>query len=249
MVAAASQAGIGQFTFTEHVFHLTDAIATSTYLRGCAKRWSEGPGITTPAYLEAARKAGERYPEVAVMVGVEFDFVPEEPELAEHTRVQTQAHPWDVVLGSVHVLKGDRSIFESTEELSPAEAWADYHARLVALVESGLFDVVTHPLRLIASKLEPPGDLADRLDELAEAAASAGVAIEINGSDLRIARPLVEQLVVAVARRNAPVSLGSDAHRPRTVGSVLPAIDLLRAAGVREAVGFVGRVARAEPLA
>ena len=249
MVAAAAAAGIGKFAFAEHVFHLTDAIAANRYLVACAERWSEGPGITVASYLAAARAAGERHPEVAVTVGVEFDFVPEVAGLADHTRELTQAQPWDLILGSVHALADDRSIFESTDEISPEEAWTDYHARLLAAVESGLFDVVTHPLRLVASKLEPPADLPDRLDELAGAAAAVGVALEVNGSDLRLAQPLVEQLIAAVARRGAPVSLGSDAHRPRNVGSVLLAVELLRAAGVREAMGFERRVARSELLA
>ena len=248
MVAAAAAVGIERFAFAEHVFHFTDAIETNAYLRECAERWSEGPGTTIQEYFAAARASGERLPEVAVAVGVEFDFVPENPALAEHARDLTKAHPWDVVLGSVHVLTGDRSIFRHTDEISPAEAWSDYHARLLASVESGLFDVITHPLRLIASKLESPADLPDRLDELAEAAANSGVAIEVNGSDLRLAQPLVEQLIAAIARRHAPLSLGSDAHRPRTVGSVLPALDLLRAAGIREALSFERRVAKAEPL-
>ena len=249
MVAAAAAAGIGQFAFAEHVFHLTDAIETNRYLADCAVRWSEGPEITVAGYLAAVGAADRRHPEVAVTVGIEFDFVPEVEGLADHTRELTLAHPWDVTLGSVHALADDRSIFESTDEVAPEEAWADYHGRLLAAVGSGLFDVVTHPLRLVASKLEPPADLPDRLDELAGAAASAGVALEVNGSDLRLARPLVEQLIAAVARRGAPVSLGSDAHRPRNVGSVLPAIELLRAAGISEALCFERREAKAEPLA
>ena len=47
--------------------------------------------------------------------------------------------------------------------------------------------------------------------------------------------PSSSQLLCAsIARAGAPVSLGSDAHRPRRVGAVLGGIDLLRAAGVRE---------------
>ena len=64
-------------------------------------------------------------------------------------------------------------------------------------------------------------DLAGRLDRLAELAAARDVALEINGSDVRVYPELVQLLCESIARAGAPVSLGSDAHRPHRVGSVL----------------------------
>ena len=55
---------------------------------------------------------------------------------------------------------------------------------------------------------------------------------------MRVYPELVELLCASIARAGAPVSLGSDAHRPHRVGAVLDGLELLRAAGVREAVAF-----------
>ena len=115
-------------------------------------------------------------------------------------------------------------------------------------VEHGGYDVVTHPLRLAVSRPEVPRDLARRLDRLAELAAAADVALEVNGSDVRVYPELVQLLCESIARAGAPVSLGSDAHRPHSVGAVLRGIELLRAAGVRSAVAFERRARRDYPL-
>jgi histidinol-phosphatase (PHP family) len=142
------------------------------------------------------------------------------------------------VIGSVHCLTGDHSIFDPSIPLSSDEAWDDYLARICAAVEHGGFAVVTHPVRLAVSFPDPPADLARRLDRIAELAAANDVALEVNGSDIRTFPELVELLCASIARAGALVSLGSDAHRPRRVGAVLEGLALLRAAGVHEAVAF-----------
>jgi histidinol phosphatase-like PHP family hydrolase len=98
------------------------------------------------------------------------------------------------------------------------------------------------------SRPEVPGDLGQRLDRLAELAAAADVALEINGSDVRVYPELVQLLCESIARAGAPVSLGSDAHRPHSVGAVLPGVEWLRAAGVHQAVAFERRSRRDIPL-
>ena len=109
--------------------------------------------------------------------------------------------------------------------LSAAAAWDDYFARLGDAVEHGGYDVVTHPVRLAVSRPEVPADLAERLDRLAELAAASDTALEVNGSDVRGYPELVQLLCESIGRAGAPVSLGSDAHRPRRVGGVLGGVD------------------------
>jgi histidinol phosphatase-like PHP family hydrolase len=90
--------------------------------------------------------------------------------------------------------------------------------------------------------------MARRLDRLADLAAAADVALEVNGSDVRVYPELVQLLCESIARAGAPLSLGSDAHRPHSVGAVLRGIDAVRAAGVRSAVAFERRERRDYPL-
>ena len=83
-------------------------------------------------------------------------------------------------------------------------------------------------MRLAQSQPDAPAFVAARLDDLAEAAARADVALEINGTDLERRPDLVQLLVDACARHSTPVSLGSDAHRPQKAGRVRAAVPLLR---------------------
>ena len=114
---------------------------------------------------------------------------------------------------------------------------------------TGGYDVVTHPVRLAVSHPQPPADLPERLDRLAELAAANDVALEVNGSDVRGYPQLVQLLCESIARAGAPVSLGSDAAPPAPRrGGAGRRSTLLRAAGVRSAVAFERGRRRDVPL-
>ena len=162
--------------------------------------------------------------------------------------VAAHADEWDVILGSVHCLTGDHSIFDSVHAAVRAAAWDDYFERLGDAVEHGGYDVVTHPLRLAVSRPEVPGDLA-RASTGWPSSPRPRRALEVNGSDVRVYPELVQLLCESIARAGAPVSLGSDAHRPHGVGAVLAGIDL-PARGGRAQRGRVRapRAARLPPV-
>ena len=103
-------------------------------------------------------------------------------------------------------------------------------------------------MRLAQSHPDAPPFVATRLGELAETAARADVALEVNGTDLERRPDLVEILVDACARHATAVSLGSDAHRPQKAGRVRAAIPLLRRAGIDRIVAFELRNRIAVPL-
>jgi histidinol phosphatase-like PHP family hydrolase len=250
MLRAAEAAGLAGFAFTEHVFHLEEAREASRYL---GTRWDgelEGPPIGVEQYLSEIAAAARAVPAVAVTVGLELEHWPDDPSVGQVQVGLLAAHAdaWDLVLGSVHCLRGDHSIFDPSLPLSADEAWDDYFERLEDAVEHGGYDVVTHPVRLAVSIPEVPADLAARLDRLAALAAASDVALEVNGSDVRVYPELVRLLCESIARARAPVSLGSDAHRPHRVGAVLDGVELLRAAGVRHAVAFERGRRRDVPL-
>jgi histidinol-phosphatase (PHP family) len=246
MMRAAEGAGLAGFAFTEHIFHLDEARAASRYL---GTRWDgelEGPPVGVGRYLGEIAAAQEAVPAVAARVGLELEHWPDDPRvrIVQDAFVAAHAGDWDLILGSVHCLTGDHSIFDASIPLSAEAAWDDYLARLADAIEHGGYDVVTHPVRLAVSRPDVPADLARRLDHLAELAAAGDTALEVNGSDVQVFPELVQLLCESIARAGAPVSLGSDAHRPHRVGAVLPGVELLRAAGVRRAVAFEGRARR-----
>jgi histidinol phosphatase-like PHP family hydrolase len=250
MLRAAEAAGLASFAFTEHVFHIEEARAASSYL---GTRWDgelEGPPIGVEQYLSEIAAAAAAVPAVPVTAGLELEHWPDDPRVREvqEAFVAERAGTWDIVLGSVHCLRGDISIFDTSMPLAGDEAWDDYLARLGDAVEHGGYDVVTHPVRLAVTRPETPPDLAARLDRLAERAAASDTALEVNGSDVRFMPELVQLLCASIGRAGARVSLGSDAHYPRRVGGVLDGVEWLRAAGVRSAVAFERRRRRDVPL-
>jgi histidinol-phosphatase (PHP family) len=237
MVDAAVAAGVGRLTFTEHVFHIEEARALSPYI---ATRFApEGPPLPHADYLARIEEAGRDAP-IPVRAGIELDVRAEDARLEEATeafRARFEAS-WDIVIGSVHVISGDLSIDGAPTGADPQLAWRDYLDRLIAAVESRRYDVVSHPVRLAVTVPEVPAFVADGLDALAAAAAGSDVALEANGSDLVHRTDLVELLVRACVRHGAPISLGSDAHRPAHAGVALGYEDLLAEWGVAAVVGF-----------
>ena len=238
MVAAAEAAGLSDIVFSEHNFHLHEARAAIPYL---AARWTpEGPPLSVGEYVGAVREAGARA-SVNVLLGLEVDVRPEDPQFEAASDAFTATRDdWDVVLGSVHTMSDDVSVQDEPVAMSPDEAWADYLGRVKVAAASGRFDIISHPIRLGFSVPGIPDAVPGMLGELADIAAGAGVALEVNGSDLRRRPDLVELLVDVLARHEAPISLGSDAHLPGAVGFVRGVVPMLRARGVER----IARVAR-----
>jgi histidinol phosphatase-like PHP family hydrolase len=120
--------------------------------------------------------------------------------------------------------------------------------RLVLAASSHRFDVISHPIRLGNSVPGIPDVIPGLLEDLAHVAAREHVALEVNGSDLRRRPDLVHVLLDALAKHDAPVSLGSDAHLPRSVGGVRGVIPMLRARGIARVARFERRQMELVPL-
>jgi HisJ family histidinol phosphate phosphatase len=246
MVAAAERAGISDLDFSEHNFHLDEVREAIPYL---VERWTpEGPPLPMAEYVEQVR-AADAETTVNVLLGLEMDVRPEDPAFERASDAVTATRDdWDVVLGSVHTLSDDVSVQEEEIAMSPDEAWADYAERLIVAASSHRFDVISHPIRLGNSVPGIPDPVPGLLEDLVRVAARENVALELNGSDLRRRPDLIEVYVDALAKHGAPVSLGSDAHLPRSVGSIRGAIPLLRARGIERVARFRQRQMELVPL-
>jgi len=246
LAAAEASPVVGEIAFTEHVFNFDEARRELPELRRYGPEG--GRSIAYGDYLEMLDAVRERAG-VAVRVGIELDALPDddsyEARLAGFRAGRERR--WDVVLGSVHQLS-DGSDVQGQPDLSTEDAWDDYLAQLGRAVTSGRYDVVTHPVRLGVGVAGRPSRLDEGLRRLAGLATEADVALEINGGDLRRRPDLVHELVDACARERTTVSLGSDAHRPHSVGSVAGALPLLREAGITHAARFERRERTLVPL-
>ena len=252
MVRAAEAAGLAGFAFTEHIFHLDEPRVASRYL---GTRWDgelEGPPIGVDRYLAEIAAAAQAVPAVSVgsRPGARA-LARRSPRARGAGRIRRGAFGrlgHDPRLGA---LPDRRSLDLRLDD-------ADLDCRMPGTITSraspmpwrtGGYDVVTHPLRLAVSRPEVPRDMARRLDHLADLAAAADVALEVNGSDVRVYPELVQLLCESIARAGAPLSLGSDAHRPHSVGAVLRRPGLGACGGPAQRGGVrAPRAARLPPL-
>jgi histidinol-phosphatase (PHP family) len=242
--AAARRAGMPFLTFTDH------APAPCGYDAKHRMLLDQFPDYAAQVAV-LRESAGDGF---AVRFGIEADYY---AGYADFLPDWLAAHPFDVVIGSVHYIEDwgfdnpDKiSLWDSVDR---REAWRLYFVLIERLAATGLYDVVGH--------LDLPKKFGHRIadaDMRALAApaldriAAAGMTVEINTSGLR--NPAAElypsPLLLAMARaRGIPICFGSDAHQPAQVGYAFgAAVAAARAAGYTDYVQFAARRATVVPL-
>ena len=240
-VASAQRAGVDEIGFTEHVYYFkqTRSLWTVPYQ-------TERCVYDLEPYVEAVVYARGRG--LPVKLGLEVDYV---PGREDETRELLAPYPWDYLLGSVHFIDGLGVDGEPRllDEVGVDEAWRLYFETLAAAARSGLFDSLSHPdlVKIFGARAD-----AFAYDEIADAIAEAGVAVEVSTAGLR--KPVRElyphpDFLAACRARGVPVTLGSDAHSPDLVGRDFDrARELLRSAGYETVTVFEQRRGRQEPL-
>lgn len=240
MLARAAKLGIREYAVTEHIFQLNEGHPLFPQIP------PEGARIAREWYVATVPKRGAYYG-VDVRLGLEVDFV---PGLEAAVQQVLDGVAWDVLLGSVHEIDGF-DLFESSPD-SPEHGetlWRRYVELLTAAARSGMFDVITHPVRNTLLNEHVPADIDELLDELTQHAARGQVAIELNGEDTESWPQHVQRLANACARNRCAISFGSDAHGPRRIGrGMQQAMEIAVDAGVTHAVSFRQRERRLVPL-
>ena len=211
MVQTAREKGLRVFGLSEHIFQMSEMRQTLGHLR------LEGPPLSFATYRAEAQAAAERS-EFDMRLGLEVDFIPGKNEQI-HAAIQQYA--WDFLIGSIHEVDG--LVFESPDlswEREEGEAlWLRYMALLREAVNSGYFQVVSHPVRMARQNPHVPASLDEQLERLAADATARNVALELNGYDMKQYPDLVQRVARACARHGTPISVSSDAHRPQDIAS------------------------------
>lgn len=196
--------------------------------------------------LRQVREAAERWGgEPHIRFGVEITYqARHEAAIREHVA----GHPYDYVIGSVHVMRAD-----PLASPARAAAWcagkthrqasAAYFAEVEAAIRSGLFDTMGHldyVKRYLVDHLgpfayEPHADIYERL---LIALVESGMTLEVNSSGLRQkpAEPYPPPVVVARFRElgGERITAGSDAHLIASFGfGLADAYRAIAAAGFR----------------
>ena len=172
-------------------------------------------------YIDEIFRLRDLYPQLIIHLGFEADYIAGMEEYLLNFR---RKHGVDHFLMSIHFVTG-----------WPAGEWTfafpfgsgtirnrylDYFQTMKSGVKSGLFDAVAH-IDLIKRPRYPVCDVvSDMVDEVLDAVAEVGMAVEYNTSGLR--KPIAEafpaeDLLARIVHRSIPVCLGSDAHHPEQV--------------------------------
>lgn len=185
----------------------------------------------------ALRSAQERFPDVAIKIGIEINYHSEED--AEVARLAGR-YDLDFLIGSVHdigewVLDHPRSI-PDYDQWDLDELYQAYFRIIDAAVRSRLFSTIGH-LDLIKvfgfrSKspvlgiVEPTLRLLREFDQCVE--------INTNGWHKPIGEPYPsEEILRRCFELDIPITLSSDAHHPEQAGR-----DVARAAEIARRVGY-----------
>lgn len=225
MCEAAINAGVGTLALTNH--YELDSIL--------AGRLQPPDYEAEEAELLAAR---EKYAgKLTILRGIELGQA--YASLEESERL-LQARPYDVVLGSVHLLSNGLDFYDYRNlELSDEEfraMWEDYLGLLLKNASVSPVDVQTHityPLRYIPPERREritglPGKELEQFEPILRKLVERGIALEINTSTVRRpdARLPEPDPGLALLKRYRELggellSMGSDAHRPSDLGAGL----------------------------
>jgi histidinol-phosphatase (PHP family) len=194
-------------------------------------------------YFTQINTLKKTYPQLFISVGIEADFVPGwERELKN----LLTKYSFDFIIGSVHFLNGwgfdDPRYLSGYEGRDIDQLYQHYFETLINGIRSGLFDILGHADLIKVFGFRPSRDITPLYEQVCEAVSEVGMCVEVNTAGLR--KPVKEiypafKLLTICARKDIPVTLGSDAHRPEDVGRDLKlALDFAAKAGIKKIAIF-----------
>ncbi|MGE5674762.1 MAG: histidinol-phosphatase HisJ family protein [Mycobacterium leprae] len=218
-VEAAMAAGLAELGFSDHI--------PMYWLPGDQPDPTSAMAMSElESYVADVQRLQAQYKGFPIRLGLEADYIPGgEGELARILAL----YPWDYVIGSVHFM--DDWNFDHPAYVARYAEWdidllyRRFFDLELAAIRSGFFDIMGHLDLIKKFGHRPTGDLREIYAAVADAAAAAGVAVELSTAGLR--KPVHEyyphqQLLAECARRGVPLVLSSDAHAPGEVAWGFP---------------------------
>ena len=203
-----------------------------------------------PRYIELVEQARETFPQLAIRLGLECDFIAGNERWIEELASMAD---WDFLIGSVHYIAPGWDVdnpkhVSRFHEMPVAEIWSMYWKAYEACIRSGLFDFVAHPDLPKKFGFRPDGDLRRFYEPSIAALAEKNIAFEINTAGLR--KPIGEvypalNFLKLARAANIPLLINSDAHEPNEVAADFGKADAIaREAGYSETARFEKRTRR-----
>jgi histidinol-phosphatase (PHP family) len=185
--------------------------------------------------------------------------------LIDDARKSIEGRPYDLVIGSIHILDGmggDISSREGTpaifQRLGPRRIMEKYLDEVEFSIDCALFDVIghigiprRHGMKWLADFDMAP--FAHQVDRIARKLAKSGMALEVNASGLwqapRETFPTMDFVKRFMEYGGTKIMVGSDAHALENLGRCIPdALAMLRGIGVTEITVFTGRKPRKQKI-
>ncbi len=199
--------------------------------------------------------------DVLLKPGLEIDYIPGDQSRIE--RILNE-YNWDFILGSVHLVGkwdvGSRRRSPGFFEGRPlVEATSEYYALYKDAIETGFFDMMSHPdywrryLHQMHAEVACWEDYSDTCLEAIDTLKSYDVGVEVNTSGRRhehgVQYPIREFMVAVYDAGIGKVNIGSDSHLPEHLGYwLLEAVEMLKGIGFKHITSFKGRKAIMNPI-
>ncbi len=233
-VRAAAERGIDLITVTCHI-PMPGKGFGQRGIRMRAEQLAEYRSMVSEAQ-DLGRELG-----VTVLYGIEAEVFPRESELVAMDLI-LEEQQFDFVLGSLHhPLSIYRSLLRSEGTHTQDAIVGKYFEDLATGAESGRYHSLAHPdLIRIYGTVDPfdPVEYEEEIKRFLVRVRDAGVALEVNTSGFTKELSEIHPAPVIVkwaAELGVCFTLGSDAHRPRSVGQFFDdAVRLLGQYGVRQ---------------
>jgi len=215
-VDAARVASVSAMLFTEHA-PLPDAFDPERALSIC--------DADLEPYCATIATLARENPDIEIGLGLEVDWLSDDPAHAAAAIARGQAAGAQVFLGSVHFLGkwafDDPNDLAAWDERDVDDVWLEYSDVWCQAAASGLFDVMAHPDLPKKFGHRPAREPVREYERMAEAAVAGDVLIEVSTAGLR--KPVAElypgpKLLRAFAAADVAATVGSDAHAPAEVG-------------------------------
>lgn len=216
----AEKEGLDEICLLEHSIRFTDFHSTFKEAREYnlyQKRWFEGKeksAHTLDEFKALAEKIRDRDYPVKVSFGLEICYF--EQHIDEIKQLTSDGF-FDYILGSVHWI--DNWTFNQRKYQwlgrDINEIYKRYFEMQNTLVESGVFDIVSHPDLITCHSLYPTYNLEDTYKLLCENIKANNVMLEMNTSK---SLGVNEQFFNIAKEVGVNFSTGSDAHRVEDVG-------------------------------
>lgn len=235
-VQSAVEAGLKEICFLDHLT-----------LHEQGKHLSMSPS-DVPIYFHAARRLARVYRDrITVKVGLEVDMDP------AHTRqILDTISPFsfDVIGGSIHFIN-DINIVSSKvadavrEQMDIKNICEIYLEKIDAMLDADIIDFVCHLDVTKKFGRQTPDGFEHKYDEILSKIRYKDLAVELNtsGRNHGASEFYPSPPLLAMCReKGIPVTLGSDAHSPSSVGRHYDkAIDLLKSMGYTSIAAFTRR--------